>query len=254
MNLVIVFVLLSVFAWWESFLLWFLAFSAPERKKAKILEYEAKAISAIFLMFKYYAGFRIDFKNLVDEDIPQRFLLVSNHQSLLDIPLLMYLIPGGKRARFVAKQELAWGIPLISLLLRKAGHSLVRRKGDALHAIRSVEQMARRCIKEGSIPVIFPEGHRSQTGILGTFHSAGYRKILEVESLPILVVALEGGRYVRTLKDFFRNFGTSPYSVRFVGLMPPPANKREALRSLENARLMIDEALLGMRRLHSGRN
>jgi 1-acyl-sn-glycerol-3-phosphate acyltransferase len=253
MNLVIVVVLLSVFMWWECILLFFLAFSAPERKKAKILEYEAKAISMIFLMFRRYAGFNMVFENRVGEKLPARFLLVANHQSLIDIPILMYLIPGGKRGRFVAKHELAWGVPLISLLLRKAGHSLVRRRGDALHAIKSVGEMSIRCAAEGSIPVIFPEGTRSRTGLLGSFHSAGYRKILEAEPLPILVAALEGGRYVRTLRGFFRNFGKSPYSVRFIGLLPPPANKKEALRSLEESRTMIEKALKEMRGSDAGR-
>jgi 1-acyl-sn-glycerol-3-phosphate acyltransferase len=174
---------------------------------------------------------------------------VSNHQSLIDIPILMDLIPGGKRGRFVAKQELAWGIPLISLLLRTAGHGLVKRKGDALHAMMSIDRMSKRCVREGNIPVIFPEGHRSMNGELGPFHSAGYRKILEAERLPILVAALEGGRYVRSLKDFFRNFGKAPYSVRFIGILPPPSNKREALKSLEDSRTMIDEALADIRGL-----
>ena len=159
----------------------------------------------------------------------------------------MDLIPGGKRGRFVAKKELAWGIPLISLLLRTAGHGLVRRKGDALHAMKSIDEMSRRCVREGNIPVIFPEGHRSHSGELGDFHSAGYRKILEAERLPILVAALEGGRYVRTLKDFFRNFGKAPYSVRFVGLLPPPTSKKEALKSLEDSRTLIEGALRDMR-------
>jgi len=251
MNLVIVFVLLSVFSWWELILLVSQALFGPERKHALILKYEAKSIAMIFLMFRHYAGFKVDFQNRIDGKLPARFLLVSNHQSLIDIPILMDLIPGGKRGRFVAKQELAWGIPMISFLLRKAGHGLVKRKGDALHAMKSIAVMSRRCVREGNIPVLFPEGHRSKSGELGTFHSAGYRKILEAERLPILVAALEGGRYVRTLKDFFRNFGKAPYSVRFIGLLPPPSNKREALASLEESRRMIEAALEDMRSLEA---
>ncbi|MFA6008285.1 MAG: lysophospholipid acyltransferase family protein, partial [Candidatus Shapirobacteria bacterium] len=182
-------------------------------------------------------------ENLLGGSLPERFIVVSNHQSLLDIPIIMHLLPKGRRARFVAKQELAWGIPLISLLLRSSGHCLVRRKGDALQAVRSVSAMSRRCKREGTIPAIFPEGTRSRTGELGEFHSAGFRKILEVEPLPVLVVAVEGGYQVAKLGDFFRCFGKTPYSARFLTLLPAPKNKKEALATLEKSRTLIEDSL-----------
>ncbi len=246
MNLLIVALLLSAFAYWEILLLISRALLPKDKALTSLLKYERKAIQSIFLLFRSYRGFRIECEGLEPGSVPERFLLVANHQSLLDIPVLMYLMPGDTRARFVAKRELAWGIPLISLLLRKAGHGLVKRKGDALNAMRSVTAMARRCAAEGYIPVIFPEGTRSRTGELGVFHSAGYRKILEVEALPILVAAVEGGRHVVTLKDFFRNFGRSPYRVRYVALLPPPAGKKEALERLSQARTLIADALKDM--------
>ncbi|HEY9053268.1 MAG TPA: lysophospholipid acyltransferase family protein [Rectinemataceae bacterium] len=246
MNLLIVALLLSTFSYWEFLLLFSRAVLSKEKALKSLLKYERKAIQAIFLLFRRYRGFEPVSEGLAPSSFPERFLLVANHQSLLDIPVLMYLMPGDKRSRFVAKRELAWGIPLISLLLRKAGHGLVKRKGDALNAMRSVTAMAKRCASEGYIPVIFPEGTRSRTGELGSFHSAGYRKILEVEALPILVAAVEGGRHVVTLKDFFRNFGKSPYRVRFVSILPPPKGRREALDILAQARNLIAGALKEM--------
>jgi len=247
MNILIVVVLLSVFLYWEVLLLLNFAFFPRERIRNRILFYEDKAIRAIILMFSTYRGFRAGVESALDVEIPDRYIVVANHQSLIDIPILMTTLPHGKKARFVAKRELAWGIPLISLLLRTAGHALVKRKGDALHAMKSVTRMARRCAREGTVPVIFPEGTRSRTGELGTFHSAGYRKILEIERLPILVIALEGGWTVITLRDFFRNFGKLPYTVRIVDLIPAPANKKEALAALERSRNSIDAALKMMR-------
>jgi 1-acyl-sn-glycerol-3-phosphate acyltransferase len=247
MNILIVIVLLSAFSFWEIKLLFSFAFYSRERTVRNILRFEDKAIRAIFYMFRTYRGFRPRFENFAAGKIPERYLVVANHQSLLDIPILMDLLPGRKKARFVAKRELAYGIPLISLLLRTAGHCLVKRKGDALHAMRSVTSMARRCRRDGTIPTIFPEGTRSRTGELGTFHSAGYRKILEVEPLPLLIVAIEGGWKVITLRDFFRNFGKSPYTIRFIDVLPAPKGKREALQALEASKVMIQEALVEIR-------
>lgn len=248
MNILIVIVILSAFSFWEIKLLFSFVFCSRERTVRNILIYEDKAIKLIFSMFRTYRGFRPRFENHVVGKIPEQYIAVSNHQSLLDIPILMDLLPEGKKARFVAKRELAYGIPLISLLLRTAGHCLVKRKGDALKAMRSVTTMARRCLREGTIPAIFPEGTRSRTGELGTFHSAGYRKILEVATLPILVVAIEGGWKVITLRDFFRNFGKSSYTIRFIDVLPAPKGKKEALQVLETSKTMIQIALAEMRR------
>jgi len=246
-NIVIVAVILAAFAFWELILLLNLIFATEKAAAEKILLFETKAVDIVFSLFHAYRGFKVRFRNDLHERFPKRFIVVSNHQSLLDIPIIMKMLPRRFRARFVAKHELAWGIPLISLLLRTSGHCLVKRKGDALQAVRIVSAMARRCKAEGTIPVIFPEGTRSRTGVLGTFHSAGYRKILEVEALPVLVVAVEGGLLVAKLKDFLRNFGRTAYSVRFIALLPAPANRKEALATLEKSRELIERSLGEMR-------
>jgi 1-acyl-sn-glycerol-3-phosphate acyltransferase len=242
-NLLIVVVLLCAFAWWEFLLLFALIF-LPRRTALKIaLDFEARAIHLIFVMFRAYRGFRVDFVNRLKEPLPRRFIVVANHQSLLDIIVIMGMVHRTARARFVAKRELSYGIPLISLLLRILGHSLVQRRGDPLQAIRAVTAMARRSRREGTIPVVFPEGTRSRTGELGTFHSAGYRKILDVEKLPILVMTIDGGWEVAKLSQFMKNFGRLPYHAEYTALLPAPAGKRDALALLETSRSLIETSL-----------
>jgi 1-acyl-sn-glycerol-3-phosphate acyltransferase len=242
-NLLIVVVLLCAFAWWEFLLLFALIF-LPRRTALKIaLDFEARAIHLIFVMFRAYRGFRVDFVNRLKEPLPRRFIVVANHQSLLDIIVIMGMVHRTARARFVAKRELSYGIPLISLLLRILGHSLVQRRGDPLQAIRAVTAMARRSRREGTIPVVFPEGTRSRTGELGTFHSAGYRKILDVEKLPILVMTIDGGWEVAKLSQFMKNFGRLPYHAEYTALLPAPAGKRDALALLETSRGLIETSL-----------
>lgn len=243
MNVIIVAIILACFAFWEIGLLSSFIFASRKTALKKTLVYEDKAVGIIFAMFHAFRGFEIQFENRLGEALPPRFMILSNHQSLLDIPIIMEILPKGVRARFVAKKELAWGIPLISMLLRTSGHCLVRRKGDALQAMRTVTAMARRCKADGTIPVVFPEGTRSRTGFLGTFHSAGFRKIQEVDALPILVIAVDGGCKVAKLRDFFRNFGKTAYSVRFLAMLPAPTNKKEALSILEKSRELIEKSL-----------
>ncbi|MCE1196887.1 1-acyl-sn-glycerol-3-phosphate acyltransferase [bacterium] len=247
MNVVIVIVLLSAFAFWELPLLFIIIFGSRETARRWKFFFEDKAINLIFSMFRQYRGFSITLENRLPGPLPKRFLVISNHQSLLDIPIIMHVLPRGSYARFVAKRELGFGVPLISLLLRTSGHCLIRRRGDALQAMRTVTSMANRCKREGTIPVIFPEGTRSRTGELGTFHSAGTRKILEVEPLPILVVAMDGGWDVSKLTDFMRSFGKKPYRVRFIEVLPAPEGRKAALETLEKSRELIDGSLAAMR-------
>jgi 1-acyl-sn-glycerol-3-phosphate acyltransferase len=246
-NGFIVAAILVAFLFWESYLVLAAIFISRGRSKTLFLRYEDKAVDLIFLMFACYRNFRLHLENKLEGDLPPRYLVVSNHQSLLDIIAIMRVLPRGRRARFVAKKELGKWIPLISMFLRTQGHCLVKRKGDPMHAMQAIAGMAERCRKEGTCPVIFPEGTRSRTGALGTFHSAGYRKLLEVESLPILVVAIEGGWRVATLKGFFKYFGTTSYSIRFVEVLSAPKGKKEMLATLETARRSIESALDSMK-------
>jgi len=247
-TIVILLILLTAFSIWEFMLLLAVAL-LPWRSAMRIAQYyEDKAIQTIFSTLSLYSGFKPRVVNKLNKTLPKRFIVVSNHQSLLDIVVIMRTLPDWAKARFVAKKELGYGIPLISLLLRVSGHSLVRRKGDALEAMRTVTRMAKRCRREGTIPVIFPEGTRSRTGALGRFYSAGYRKILEVEPVPILVAAMEGGWKIANLRDFLFNFGNTAFTASYLALLPEPHSKKEALDALEKSRVIIEASLEEQRR------
>jgi 1-acyl-sn-glycerol-3-phosphate acyltransferase len=87
-------------------------------------------------------------------------LIVSNHQSILDPPL----IGGATRRRiyFLAKAEL-FRIPVFGWLLRALHARPVRREGSDPRALKT----AARLLKEGKALLVFPEGTRSLDGRLG---------------------------------------------------------------------------------------
>ncbi len=247
LNFIIVVAILSAFLWFEILLSIRILFLDRRGMNAVCETYAAKAVSVIFSTFSAYRHFNLAIENRISVDLPERFLLVANHQSLLDIPIMMKLMPPGRSARFLAKQELRWGVPLISMLLRLQGHCLVKRTGDPIESMRLVTAFAKRCARENTCPMVFPEGTRSRTGALGEFHSAGVRKVLEVESLPIVVATVDGGWQSVTLKSFFSSFGTVPYRVRFEAVLPAPVGRRETLDALERCRAIIARSLDEMR-------
>src|SRR5213594_2355607 len=87
------------------------------------------------------------------ENIPERgpVLLVSNHSSVLDPPLI-----GGMSDRqltYLAKAEL-FEIPLFGALIRGLNARPIRREGADPGALRT----ARRVLEEGGALLVFPEG------------------------------------------------------------------------------------------------
>jgi 1-acyl-sn-glycerol-3-phosphate acyltransferase len=248
LNFIIVLSVLAAFLFLELVLSVRVLFMDRKGMNALCERYAGKAIGIIFSMFSAYRNFHLSVDNRMGVDFPERFLLVSNHQSLLDIPTMMKIMPPGRNARFMAKRELGAGIPLISMLLRLQGHCLVRRTGDPVDSMRIVTAFAARCARENTCPVVFPEGTRSRDGALGEFHSAGVRKVLEVESLPIVVVTVDGGWQSATLGSFFSSFGKVPYRVRFSAVLDAPAGRRETLDAIALCRSIIADSLADMRR------
>lgn len=86
-------------------------------------------------------------------------LLVANHSSLLDPPLVGGVAP--RRLSFLAKAEL-FEIPLFGALIRGLGARPVRREGADVGALRT----ALRVLKDGGALLVFPEGTRGEEGVL----------------------------------------------------------------------------------------
>jgi len=119
------------------------------------------------------------------------YLMISNHQSMFDIPLF-----GGILVRhfpkYVAKKELGRGIPSVSLNLQRGGNALIDRK-DSAQALGAIRTLAGETVERGTAIVIFPEGTRSRDGTLGRFKVGGVAAVLEaVPTLSIVPVAVDG--------------------------------------------------------------
>jgi len=182
---------------------------------------------------EFFTGFRIAVDPWDGPELPDRLLLVTNHQSMADIPLLMWAFPRHD-LRFVAKKELGKYIPYISLSLRKGGHAIISRTGDFRDGARAMARLAD-LSSRGISPAVFPEGTRSKTSAVGRFNSGAVRIILERASLPVLSAAVDGGWRIGKLKGLMKNFGRTRYRIRLLALHPAPRGKREILETLGKA-------------------
>lgn len=117
-------------------------------------------------------------KRLNNPDIPKgrTVVFVSNHQSLFDIPPIIWYFRK-YHAKFVAKKELGKGIPSVSYNLKHGGAALIDRK-DGKAAILELQKFAERLNKNTWSAVIFPEGTRSRNGKPKSFSTNGLKMIL----------------------------------------------------------------------------
>jgi 1-acyl-sn-glycerol-3-phosphate acyltransferase len=157
--------------------------------------------------------------------LPPTFLIVSNHQSLADIPALAMAFPR-HGLRYVAKRELARGLPYISPSLRMGGHALISRTGsfrEGQEAMKALAELG----SHGICPVVFPEGTRSRDGRVKEFFTGAMRVMLERNPLPVLSVAVDGGYRLATVPRLITGTRGTTYRVKPLTLYPAPHGKRE---------------------------
>lgn len=113
-------------------------------------------------------------------------VFMSNHESWLDIPVLLATIP--VQVRFLAKKSL-FGIPFLGWAMRSMGFIPVDRK-NRREAVKSFEDAAGH-IRTGRSVLIFPEETRTRTGELLPFQRGGFLIAIKA-GVPIIPVGLEG--------------------------------------------------------------
>lgn len=120
-------------------------------------------------------------------EAPGPFVVVSNHQSLYDIPVIYSALP--LPLRMAAKAEL-FKIPLWGQALCASNFVLIdRRNPERAHA--ALREAGERMRETGISLYVAPEGTRSSDGSLGRFRSGAFR-MAEVMDLPVLPVAISG--------------------------------------------------------------
>jgi 1-acyl-sn-glycerol-3-phosphate acyltransferase len=125
----------------------------------------------------YIVGNTVTFINHQELPIGRPIIFISNHQSLCDIPPLIYYLRK-YHAKFISKIELTKGIPSISYNLKHGGGANIDRN-DPRQSVQEILKLGMRMKENKWSAVIFPEGTRSKDGIVKPFQSAGVATILK---------------------------------------------------------------------------
>jgi 1-acyl-sn-glycerol-3-phosphate acyltransferase len=170
-------------------------------------------------------GIRVEVEGLEHIDPKQPYVIMTNHQSVIDIGAVIQTLPIS--FRFVAKKELTW-IPVFGWALPLAGHVIIDRR-ERSKAVHSLERAAQR-IRQGVNVIIFPEGTRSTTGDLQPFKSGGFHLAIQAQ-VPILPATISGTRVITPKRSLRVESGT----VKIVYAKPIPTaglsiDDRESLK------------------------
>ncbi len=148
------------------------------------------------------AGVRVIAEGVEKLDPKKGYVLVSNHSSYFDIPVIMAALP--LQFRFFAKQGL-FRIPFLGTHLQRAGHIPVMR-GDARASLKSMSDGARMLRERNLSVLLFPEGGRSIDHLAEFKEGTAYIAIKA--GVPAVPIGLEGTRKIMRMHSFFVYPGT----------------------------------------------
>ncbi|MGN6151346.1 MAG: lysophospholipid acyltransferase family protein, partial [Lysobacteraceae bacterium] len=168
------------------------------------------------------AGARLATEGADAIDWSKPYVLVANHQSVIDICALFRAVP--VPLRFVLKAEMgrvpflgryarAWGLLFVDRRDRAAGAHLVDG-GAAL-------------LRGGATLCVFPEGTRSRDGRIAAFKGGAFQTAIEA-GVDVLPVAIVGAGDVLPAEGLFR-VRPGRITVRFGAPLPAAGRDRASL-------------------------
>lgn len=137
------------------------------------------------------SGMRLEVERSPEVKPSTPYIIVSNHQSMLDVPIFGGLL-FTNYPKYVSKRELGRWIPSISYNLRRGGNALIDRddRGQAQAEIRALGERAE---QRGVSVVIYPEGTRSRNGELRPFKPGGTLTLLKAAPrLAVVPATIDG--------------------------------------------------------------
>lgn len=188
------------------------------------------------------AGVRVEIVGQENVDPAQSYVLVANHQSAFDIPVIYGY--SGLDLRWVMKAEIKW-IPFVAAGCRAIGHVFVER-GNTEQATAAINRAVNK-LQAGTGVLFFPEGTRSLDGQLLPFKKGAFRLALD-QGWQVLPVTVVGTREVLPPK----RLSIRPRVVKLQFHPPIPATKAhdphangpEVSQLMEQARAAILSGLV----------
>ncbi|MCW5588493.1 MAG: 1-acyl-sn-glycerol-3-phosphate acyltransferase [Legionellales bacterium] len=162
----------GVFTARMCFLVWFHATFNRKHFRPKLdsmLRYWARTV----LKF-VNADWQVTLHNTFEFEPGKQYILMSNHMSLYDIPLIYVALPGS--IRMLSKRELM-RVPFLGKAMKIGSFPVIDRH-NRQQALQDLDY-AKQLMQDGIIVWMAPEGTRSRTGELLPFKKGGFMLALQ---------------------------------------------------------------------------
>ena len=143
------------------------------------------------LVIRRVPAVKFTLDNSVGEDFSKPAVIISNHQSHLDLMCLMMLTP----KMIVVTNDWVWHNPIYGALIRRAEFV------PAAEGIEEYMPQFRSLVERGYSILVFPEGTRSADCSILRFHKGAFHLAQEL-GLDILPVCLNGVGYALPKEEF----------------------------------------------------
>jgi len=150
----------------------------------------------------WFSRTRVEIEGLENIDLTRPQLFAVNHSGLHDILSLAAHLP--IQYRWIAKKSL-FRVPFMGWHMRRSGYIPID-DDNPREGARSIIAAAKG-IAGGVNAIVFPEGTRSRTGVLGEFHGGAFVLCLRAE-VPLVPVVVEGSHRVIVPQTLRVNPGT----------------------------------------------
>lgn len=177
----------------------------------RVFGYKAHKVSVDCLNFfltycQVFLGSSTTFVNEQSLPINQPIIFVANHQSMYDIPAIIWSLRK-HHVKFISKIELTKGIPSISFNLKYGGGANINRK-DSKQAVSEIIKLGRRMKENNWSAMIFAEGTRAKDGKMKPFQVGGIATLLKAVPNAIIVpIAIENSWKIVQYGPFPLSFG-----------------------------------------------
>lgn len=150
----------------------------------------ARTVWSPVILWSAGVKLRIQGKELMEPQNSHPVIVVSNHSSFLDIPIICRCVP--VNLHFTAKTQIK-KLPLFGLYMMATGMIFIDRSNKQ-KAIQSIDTAAV-LIRNGKNVLIYPEGKRSTNGQIARFKKGAFHLAIK-SGADIVPVAISGAARV----------------------------------------------------------
>ena len=204
-----------------------LAWVAPARKHRVLGGWQRWIAGTLIGLIRILGGGKFEPFPTIPSD--PGVLVLMNHQSLLDIPIVVRCFERGY-SRIVTRERYARGVPFVSKMIELYDYPVVDPKGGMKRQLEMLRSVAR----DPRVPiVVYPEGTRSRDGALLPFRRGAVDTLLRHRQWNVYLLTSDGTLPCGRLKDMLAGVDTVHCRVSVSGPFDTPSDPHEISTWLE---------------------